>query len=105
MKTYKAKNGRPFRLSGLEIRHEVDFLKILWLDTNEFEEFVFQQVEPILLIDYVAISTPSDKKTGSAKKSVVLDATETKPKDVKPKAKSVAKAVIKNEPKLQQSLL
>jgi hypothetical protein len=43
-----SKNKRPFRLSGIEKTDSGYYIIILWLDTNLFETFAYDKIEPYL---------------------------------------------------------
>lgn len=48
MKTYKSKKNRPFRLSRIEKTKYGWECLIKWLDTDKFETFSFDIIEPYL---------------------------------------------------------
>jgi hypothetical protein len=53
MRIYKAKNGKTFRLAGLELTERGDILTIFWIETSTYEERFFGEVESYLLpFDY-----------------------------------------------------
>lgn len=49
MRTYLAKNGKQFRLAGLESTERGDYLTIFWIESGKYAEFLFKEVEPYLL--------------------------------------------------------
>ena len=91
MKTYTHENGREFRLAGLETRFEVDYIKIYWLDTKKYEEFLYKEIEPFL------DKTPQEiaRLEKEAAKDIVEEGIIVKP----------TKKAIKNDSKLQHKLL
>jgi len=48
-KFYISKNKRPFRLSGVEKTDYGYFTTIFWLDTEKYETFSFEKIEPYLI--------------------------------------------------------
>ncbi len=58
MRTYKAKNGKEFRLAGLELTDRGDILTIFWIATGKYEEKFFGEVEPYLLVGEFAPIVP-----------------------------------------------
>jgi hypothetical protein len=45
--TFKSKSGREFRLSSI-FRDDIFKVTIFWLDTNLFETFAYDKIEPYL---------------------------------------------------------
>lgn len=85
MKTYKYTDGRDFRLSGTEIRHDVQFTTIFWLEAKTYEEFVHSHIDPILsyiepvvevapevVVEIVEVKKPRPKKKKTEKSGLEL---------------------------------
>jgi hypothetical protein len=48
MKIYRSKQNRPFRLSKIEKEKHGYSCVIKWMDTEKFETFALQTIEPYL---------------------------------------------------------
>jgi hypothetical protein len=49
MRIFKSKSNREFRLSGCEKTDYGYFTTIFWLDTEKFETFPYEKIEPYLI--------------------------------------------------------